>query len=105
MRVATARLQVAAIFRWQEIRDPALNDTQAVFRQLEVADHLGIEKRYGVRGDGIAKARMKLLRDRGAADDTTPLQNRYLESARSKIGGANEAVMPTTDDQRIGLRG
>jgi hypothetical protein len=48
---------------------------------------------------------MEFLGDRGATDDATPLQNRYLESARSKIGGADEAVMPATDDQRIGLRG
>src|SRR5713101_6850134 len=105
MRVAAASLYVAAIFRWQEIRDQALNNTQAMFRQLQIADHLRIEQRYRVRGDGIAKPRMKLLRDRGTANNATPFQNRYLESARSQICGAHKAVMPTTDDQRIGLRG
>src|ERR1700730_462569 len=105
MRVAAASLDVSAILRWQEIRDQALNNAQAMFGQLEIANDLRIEKRYRVRGDGIAKTRMEFLGDRGATDNATPLQNRYLESARSKIGGADEAVMPATDDQRIGLRG
>jgi hypothetical protein len=48
---------------------------------------------------------MKLLRDRSTANNATPFQNRYLESARSKICGADKAVVPTADDQRIGLRG
>jgi hypothetical protein len=35
----------------------------------------------------------------------TPFQNRYLEPACRKIRSADEAVVPATDDQRIGLRG
>jgi hypothetical protein len=105
MGVAATGLQVTAILGRQEVGDQALNNAEAVFRKLEIADYLWIEEGYGVCGDRVAESGMEFLRDCGTAYDAASFQDRHLESARSKIGGADEAVMPATDDQRIGLRG
>src|SRR5438105_3409477 len=105
MRVAAAGFDITAVLGRQEVGNPALNDAQAVFGQLEVANHFWIEKRDRVRGDGVAESWVELLRDRGTADHPAPLQDGYFESTRSKIGGADEPIVPTTDDQRIGPRG
>ena len=48
---------------------------------------------------------MKLLRHRGAADNSTTLQDSHFEPAGSEIRGANQAVVSAADDQRIALRG
>ena len=71
--------------------------------QPEVVDDLRIEQRHGVGGDGIPEAREKLLRHRRPADDMPPLQHGDLQPRLGEIGGADEPVMPTPDDDDVGF--
>src|SRR4029077_13480942 len=76
---------------------------EAVARELEVADDLGIEERDRVGGDRVAKSRVKLCGDRRAADDSAPLEHDHLEPRRREIRGAYEAVVTAADDQGVGV--
>ena len=80
--------------RRSTMRKPVLGEPQ-------IGDHLRIEQRDRVGGDRIAEARMKLLGDGRAADDAAPLQHHDLEPGHRQIGGADEAVVPAADDDRV----
>src|SRR5438477_11056932 len=99
--MAATGLQVAAILRGQEVGHEPFDDPQAVLRQREIADDFRIEQRDRVRRDRIAEAGMEFLSDRGASHDAAPFEHGYFESARCQIGGADEAIVATADDQRI----
>ena len=70
-------------------------------RQLQIRDHLRIEQRHRVARHRIAEARMKLFRDRRAADDIAPLQHQHLQPGLSQIRRANEPVMAPADDDNV----
>ncbi len=95
------RQEVTPVVGWQEIREPALDDTQAVLRELQIPDHLGIEQRHRVRRHRVAKARMEFFRHRRATDDVTPFEHDDLQSRRREIRRTHEPVVPAADDQRI----
>ena len=101
MRASAADLEIAPVIERQEIRDSAFDDAQPMLREPQIGDHFRIEQRHRVGGDRIAEARMKLFRDRGAADDMTPLQHDDFQPGHRQIGGADEAVVPATDDDRV----
>ncbi len=96
-----AGAQGPAIGQRDEIGDLALDHLEAVLRQLEIGDHLGIEQRHGIGGHRILEPRMEFLGHRGAADDRAPLQHRDLQSPHGQIGGANQTVMTAAYDHHI----
>src|SRR3546814_2197064 len=69
--------------------------------QPHVADDLGLEQAHRVAGDAVAESRVEFLRHRRAADDTSPLDHANLEARLGEIEGADEAVMPGADDDRV----
>ncbi len=100
-RASAADFQIAPVIERKEVRDAALDDAQPMLGEPQVGDDLRIEQRDRVGGDRIAEARMKLLGDRCAADDAAPFQHDDLEPGHRQIGGADEAVVPASDDDRV----
>ncbi len=100
-RAPTADFQIAPVIERQKIRDAPLDDAQAMLGKPQIGDDFRIEQRDRVGGDRIAKSRMKFFRDRRAADDAAPLQHHDLAPGHRQIGGADEAVVPAPDDDRV----
>ena len=98
---ALARPKIVAIVQRQEILDATRQDAEAVFGKPHVGNHLRRQQRNRVTGHGIPKARREFLRDRGAADDTAPLQHGDGETGARQIERANEPVMPPADNDHI----
>ena len=49
----------------------------------------------------MRKPGMKLLGDRGAADDVASFENGDFQTRRRQVGGADESVVAAADDQRV----
>src|SRR5439155_909474 len=97
---AAAHFQVA-VFERQEVGQRALDDAQAMLREAQVADHLGLQQADGVSRNRIAEPGMELRAGCRAADGGAALEHFYLEAALRQIAGAGEAVVPGTDDDCI----
>src|SRR3954453_8728441 len=79
-------------------------DVESVPRELKVADDLGPQERHDVREHGEPKAREDLLGHGGAAEHVSLLEHERPEPGLGEIGGADEAVVTTTDhDGVVGL--
>ena len=70
-------------------------------RQLQVADDLGPKQRDDVAEDGEPEAREDLLGDRGAAQHVALLEDERLQAGPREVGGADQAVVATADDDRV----
>ncbi len=46
---------------------------------------------------------MEFFRDGRAADDRAALEHRHLQPGLGQIGGADEAVVPPSDDDGVGF--
>ncbi len=82
-----------------------MDDPQALARQVHVGDHLGVQQRDRVAGDGVAEAGVELLGHRRAADDVAALQHRHLQSGAGEIEGADQPVVAAADDDDVALVG
>ena len=100
---ALAGEEIAAVGRGQEILRAPLDDPQALLGEPQVADDLRIEQAHSVGRDRVAEARMKLLRDRGAADHLAALDDAHAQARHREIGRAGEAVMASADDDDVGF--
>ena len=67
-----------------EVGDGALDNLQAMAREAEIANYLGIEQAHRVRGDRIAKAGVEFFRHGGAPDDGVLLEHHDLRPAAAK---------------------
>ena len=76
-------------------------DVEAVLRQLELADDLRAEQADDVAGDAEPEAREDLLGDRRAAEDVALLEDDRPQAGAGEVGGADEAVVATADDDRV----
>jgi hypothetical protein len=47
---------------------------------------------------------VEFLGHAGATDDPAPLEDAHAQSGHRQIGGAGEAIMATTDDDRVEVR-
>ena len=94
-------LEIAPVGQGQEIRQRALDDAEPVGVKLEIADDRRVQKRDRVGGDRIAKAGVKFLGDRRAADLRPALEHRDLEAGHGEIGGGDKAVVAAADDDDV----
>ena len=69
--------------------------------ELEVANDQGRKQADGVGGNGIAKARDKLLRHGRAPQDAVLLQNHDALAGTRQVAGADETVMAAADDRNV----
>ena len=97
---AAAHLQIA-VFERQEVGQRALDDAQAMLREAQVADHLGLQQADGVSRNRIAEPGMELRAGCRAADGGAALEHFYLEAGLRQIAGTGEAVVPGADDDCI----
>jgi len=98
---ARSGLQRPPVRQGQKIAHPPLDDLEPVAVQFQIGDHLGIEQRHRVGGDGIAEAGMKFLGDRGAADRVVLFKDRNLVPGRRQIPGADQPVVAAADHHRM----
>lgn len=69
--------------------------------EVEVGDDLWIEQADSVARDGVPKTRMKLFRHGRAAGHVPSLEHRDLEPGAREVVGADEAVVPASDDENV----
>ena len=101
--LAGAHFQILVRIQRQKVRESALDDAQSVPRQVEIADDLRVEQGYRVSRDRIAKARIKLLGHRCAADHVPALEHRDRKPRRREVVRAHEPVVAAADDHGIAL--
>jgi hypothetical protein len=92
---------MVAIRQRQEIRDRPQHDPEPVFRKLQIPAHTRIEQADRVARRRVAKARMEVLGDRGAAQHGAALEHADVLSRAREIRGADEAVMSAADDDGV----
>ena len=68
------------------------------FFELKIAGNVGAKRADGVRESGGAKAGMKFLGDRAAADHFAAFENERLEAAFGEIKRGDECVVAAADD-------
>ena len=95
---------MTAVLEGQKIRQLALDHPEAVSRQIEVPDHLGIQQRDRVSGDRIAEPRMEFLGDRRPTHDRAPLEHRDLDAGGREVSGAHQSIVAAPDDDRVARR-
>ena len=100
---AFAGQQILAVRGGQEVLRAAFDDAQAMIAQFQIGYDPRIQQTDGVGRDRVAKAGMKLRRDRGTAHHLAALDHLHAQSGHRQIGRAGEAVMPRTDDDGVGL--
>ena len=61
----------------------------------------GMEQADRVGRDRVAKARMELLGDRGAADDRVLLEHQHAQTRAGEIGRASQAIVAGSDDDDV----
>src|SRR6202043_2847505 len=103
--LAGADLEVLSFVERQKVGEPALDDAQAVPRQVQIPDDLRIEQGYGVSRHGIAKARMKFFGYGRAAHHGAPFEHRHLEAGRRQVRRTHEPVVSAVDDDDIARLG
>ena len=94
-----------AVRQRQKIRQRTFENFQAVSAQPEVGNDLRVKQADRVARCRIAKARMKFLGDRCAADHAAPFKHAHSEASARKIAGADEAVVAAANDDGIGVNG
>ena len=92
-RRIAAEAQRASVRQRHEIRERSLDDPEPALDEPQVADHLGVQQADRVARGRVAEARMELLGDGGAADDTAPLDDAHLEAGSGEVAGAGQAVV------------
>jgi len=98
---AATDLEVIPVGERKKIGERALDDGQSVRREIEIADHLGIQQADRVARGRIAKARMEFFGNCGPADDAPALENRHLQPAGGEIARAGEAIVAAADDHGV----
>src|SRR5262249_49487907 len=101
LRAARTGQQIAAIGLRQEIRRTALDDSQSVYGQIHVGDHLPVEQAHRVGGNGIPEPRVEFLGDGGAAHDRAFLHDLDFQPASGKVECANQAVVSGANNKNI----
>src|SRR5207247_1969242 len=79
----------------------ALDDAQAMLRDAQVAEHLGLQQTDGVSRNRIAEPGMELRAGCRAADGGAALEHFYLEPGLRQVAGTGEAVVPGADDDCV----
>ncbi len=100
-RAAGAGQQICTVGARQEIVRFAQDDLESVLFQFEIADHLRLQQRHGVRGNRIAETRMEFLGHRRAADDVALLQHGDLQSSFGQVSCTDEAVVAAADQDHV----
>ena len=98
---AVGHQQRAVLVDGPEVGGRALDDREAVPRELEVADDLRIEQAHRVGGDRVAKAGMELLGDGRAADDVVLFEHDDGKTGRGEIGRRRQPVVAAADDRDV----
>ena len=90
----------SAIREREHQRRVRAGERQAVALQLEVGDHLGLERPGGVRDGGAIAGEVLVLRAR-TARDVAPFAYQHAEAGAGEIGGAGEAVVTAADHNHV----
>ncbi len=80
------------------------DDLVSVGGEVQVPDDLRPQQAADVGADGVLEPGEDLLRDRGAPEDMPPLQDEDLLACPAQVGRGDEAVVPSSDDDRIHAR-
>ncbi len=78
-----------------------MHDGEAVLVKMQIANHRRVEQADRIARRRIAKARMKLLGDRGAAEYRTAFQYTHFLPARREVAGAHQTVVSAADDDGV----
>src|SRR6185436_15533679 len=93
--------KMATIERGKEILRTALDDSQAVLVKVQVVNDLRIEQAHRVGSDRVAEPWIKLFRYCCTAHDGPSLKHLDLQPGHAEIGGADEAVVPSANDDGV----
>ncbi len=69
--------------------------------QFEIVDNAILEQARKVGRSGNAKSRPYFFGDRAAAEQVTPFQQQDLPASPSQVGRCHQAVVTSTDHDRI----
>ena len=75
---------------------------QPMARQAQLADDFRAQQRDGVGADGILEAREDLFGHGGPAEHVAALDDRDRQPGPGQVGGTDEAVVATADDDDVG---
>ena len=71
-------------------------------RQAQLPDDFRAQQRDGVGADGILEAREDLFGHGGPAEHVAALDDRDRQPGLGQVGGTDEAVVATADDDDVG---
>ena len=74
---------------------------EAVPLELEIPDDLGTEQTVDVARGGDLEAGPQFFGDRAAAEQLAALQHQHRAAGAGEVGGGDEAVMASADDDGV----
>jgi hypothetical protein len=95
--------EIFALVQRQEVLHSARNNGEPVLAKRHLGNDFGVQQRDGIARGRIPETRREFLGNRGSAYDAAPFEHEHLEARARAIEGADEAVVPASDDDDVVL--